>query len=440
MKSSSLAAVTATLLGLLSAACTVHSVEPPGLTGPSEFALSLSMNATPDSINQDGGSQSAIRVSAKGPDGQPRPSLSLRVDMQVNGVVQDFGSLSARSIVTGSDGTATVVYTAPPQNPSSITPTCGAVPGQCVTIVATPTGTDFQTSNSQIVVIRLVPPGVILPPASTPTPQFTINPATLNMNVFSRFDASSSCGGPLTASGACGSNSAITSYVWDFGDGGTATGRAVDYRYGSTGTFTVTLTVTNDRGIAASLPRTVTVGTSDAPAGDWVKSPVNPVVGDNVLFNAETVQPAPGRRIVDYSWNFGDNTPTASGVRVNHTFTVANQYTVVLTVTDDAGQKSIQAQSVTVGTGAPVVVITFSPGSPTSGTLVTFDSSGTTTSGGATISSYAWTFGDGNTATSGPTATNTYTTIASVTRTVRLTVIDSLGRTGTGTVNVTITP
>ena len=34
--------------------------------------------------------------------------------MFVGGVAQDYGTLSARSIVTNSDGVATAVYTAPP--------------------------------------------------------------------------------------------------------------------------------------------------------------------------------------------------------------------------------------------------------------------------------------------------------------------------------------
>src|SRR5438093_2574647 len=98
----------------IAAACTVHQSALPGLTGPSDFAVSVNVVASPDSIFQDGGSQSTIRVTAKGPDGKPYSGLSLRIDMQLNDVVQDFGTLSARNVVTGGDGTASVVYTAPP--------------------------------------------------------------------------------------------------------------------------------------------------------------------------------------------------------------------------------------------------------------------------------------------------------------------------------------
>src|SRR5919106_3326839 len=85
-----------------SISCTVHRSEAPPLSGPSEFALSLAMTATPDAISQDGGSQSSIRVAAKGPDGNGISALPMRIDTVVNGVAQDFGTLSARTIVTGS--------------------------------------------------------------------------------------------------------------------------------------------------------------------------------------------------------------------------------------------------------------------------------------------------------------------------------------------------
>ena len=53
------------------------------------------LNAIPDSINQDGGSQSSIKILAIGPGGNGLAGVPLRVDMAVGGVAQDFGTLSA---------------------------------------------------------------------------------------------------------------------------------------------------------------------------------------------------------------------------------------------------------------------------------------------------------------------------------------------------------
>src|SRR5262245_56634223 len=99
------------------AACTIHQSDTPSLTGPSEFGLSISISATPDSISQDGSSQSSIIVIARDPNAKPISALSIRLDMEIRAVLQDFGTLSARTIVTGSDGRAGTVFTAPPAPP-----------------------------------------------------------------------------------------------------------------------------------------------------------------------------------------------------------------------------------------------------------------------------------------------------------------------------------
>src|SRR2546428_11638890 len=180
MKAPFTAAAVATLACLTLAACTVHKTETPSLAGPSDLALSTRMEANPDSIGLDGGSQSSIRVSANGPDGKPLVGLTFRVDMAVNTsqglVVQDFGALSARSIVTGSDGIARVIYTAPAAPPNGLSGLCDGVPGTCATIIASPTRPHFGTGPSQTVPNRLVPLGGVPSPGRTPTPAPTASP------------------------------------------------------------------------------------------------------------------------------------------------------------------------------------------------------------------------------------------------------------------------
>jgi PKD repeat protein len=50
----------------------------------------------------------------------------------------------------------------------------------------------------------------------------------------------------------------ITSYEWDFGDGGTASGYAVNHTYTKVGTYDVMLTVKNERGRTGTAQKTVT--------------------------------------------------------------------------------------------------------------------------------------------------------------------------------------
>lgn len=422
---------------IATAGCTVKSTEAPPLSGPSGLALSLTVNAIPDAISQDGGSQSSVRVTAIGPDGRPVSGLALRLDMLVAGVAQDYGTLSARSVVTNSDGVATAVYTAPPSPVNGLFGTCSGLPGNCVSIVATATGTNFSTANPELVTIRLVPTGVILPPAGLPTAQFTVSPTPVNFNVPSIFDASNS----LVGSGA----SAITSYVWTFGDGSSGSGKVVSHTYTQSTTpgnsYNVTLTVTNDRGLTASTTQAISVDASPAPAGDWVFSPTAPNVGDTIFFNADAVRAAAGHQIVQTNWNFGDNTPSTSGFQTTHVFATAATYSVVFSAVDDAGQKLTVTHQVTVGSGVPLVQCTASPAATTVGQPVVLNAGSTTLFGGATVSSYSWNFADplsgsNNTSTNGPITTHSFFAIGA--HAVTVTVVDSLNRQGTGTCTVTI--
>lgn len=334
----------------LAFACTIKDAPNPSLSGPSEFGLSLTLQATPDAINQDGGSQSLIRVIARGPDGKTISGLPLRMDISVDGTPADFGALSARSITTGSDGVGTVVYTAPPATRSLKTPTCPsvnqAVPGQCVDIVATPTGTNYEAAASRSVRIRLLPIGVILPPADVPTASFQFSPAGPVVEQEVKYDGTSSCGGPLT-NGACQSPYQIVSYVWNFGDGVSMSGPTPSHAFHNEGSYVVTLTVTNDGGAAASTTKTVAVTTSAGPTASFSVSPQTIHPGDTAFFNAGQSTPAPNRLIVSYTWDFGDGT-TATGLAPTHVYGTANSFAVTLTVIDDVGQRATTTKTVVV--------------------------------------------------------------------------------------------
>jgi PKD repeat protein len=320
------------LLALMSGACSVQDTKIPGLTGPSELALSVAVSATPDSIIRDGASQSAIVVTARDENGKPKAGVSVRLDMSVDGVLQDFGQLTARTVATGSDGRALASYVAPPPPP----PAAGGAPAY-VTIVATPIGSNYQAANSQTVEIRLVTPGVILPPAGTPTPAFSFSPTPVTIDVPVNFDASRSCAG----TSPCASTSGITSFAWNFGDGSTGSGQSLTHAFSTVGTFNVTLTVTNDRGVSASTSQTVTVGAGTAPTASFVYSPTPVVSRTNAYFDASASTTGPGRRIVEYIWNWGDgNAPVSRTTPYeDHAFPAAGSYTVVLIVVDDTGQR-----------------------------------------------------------------------------------------------------
>ncbi|NBC22689.1 MAG: S8 family serine peptidase [Gammaproteobacteria bacterium] len=83
------------------------------------------------------------------------------------------------------------------------------------------------------------------------------------------------------ASAAADPDGTITAYDWEFGDDATATGATVSHTFQDTGTFTVTLTVTDDDGATAATSRNIRArgaavsGTIRIGAGSAVDSDVN---------------------------------------------------------------------------------------------------------------------------------------------------------------------
>jgi PKD repeat protein len=325
---------TALLAAALAIGC-VHQTEAPAPTGPSTVGQSLTISATPDHITQDGASQATVVVQAFGPNGNPVSGAMVRIDTSVDGKLTDYGTLSARTVMTGTDGKSEVTYTAPPPAPPPFDSTVNMV-----SVQATRFGSDAASAVAVNAMIALVPRGVILPPADTPVPNFVFAPGAPTVGAPITFDGSPSTG-----------VSPIVSYQWSFGDGTTGSGMAVTHTYRAAASYLVTLTVTNQRGVPASKSQLVAVGAAALPVAQFVSSPGSPNAGQVVQFTDNST-PVSGRTNMAWDWNFGDPASgasnTASGKSVTHTFATAGAYTVVFTVTDDLGQKSSATASITV--------------------------------------------------------------------------------------------
>ena len=319
------------LTAALTVGCTMANLEPPPLSGPSEMSLALTMTASPDVLSIDGSSQTLVTVEARDANGQLVPNVPLRLEILANGVVTDFGSLSARTLVTGPNGRAQFTYTAP-----------GFVGGPIpdVQIAVTPTGTDASTHIRRVVSVRLVEPGNI---GSGPSAQFTYTPESPAAFTDVRFDGSTS----VPALGTI-----ITSYAWDFGDGTTGSGAIATHQYRATGTFIARLTVTDSNGRTNTHSgQSVNVGAGEGPTAVFLYSPEQPVACSPVFFNATQSTAGGNHRIVSYNWSWGDGTPNQGGSTRSHTYDEEGSWVVVLTVTDEAGQKAFTSQTVTVGAG-----------------------------------------------------------------------------------------
>ena len=82
------------------AGCTVKDVDQPALAGPSTFANSITMVADRDTLTQNGVDFTDIRITALGPDGQSDHICRCARRSIVDGVPNDFGTLSTKTPVT----------------------------------------------------------------------------------------------------------------------------------------------------------------------------------------------------------------------------------------------------------------------------------------------------------------------------------------------------
>ena len=144
----------------------------------------------------------------------------------------------------------------------------------------------------------------------------------------------------------------------------------------------------------------------------------------DIFFDATAATAATGRTLTSFSWEFGDGTG-ASGSMVTHKFTGVGSFVVTLTVTDDAGSKTKNTQTLAVGTPASEPSAEFTPSK--NGLTVTVNASASKPGTGATIVNYKIDYGDGNFENvTGPIQSHTYAVAG--TYVILLEVTDSNGK------------
>jgi PKD repeat protein len=145
-------------------------------------------------------------------------------------------------------------------------------------------------------------------------------------------------GSPISFDGS-GSSSicGFPNLRWDFSDGGVAFGKFPQHTFADNGVYSGQLTATDATGLTSTTTFSVDVA-NVAPAvnagpdttADW---------GRDVSFNGQATDPGSGdQSTLQYTWSFGDGTPSASGgPSVTHPFAAPGDYTGTLHVCDKDG-------------------------------------------------------------------------------------------------------
>ena len=184
----------------------------------------------------------------------------------------------------------------------------------------------------------------------------------------------------FSSAGSGDPDGTIADYLWDFGDGTTATTANPSHTYTVPGPFVAMLTVTDDGG--AQTTQTVLVK-ADAPNALPIAVASAIPVGDplslNVNFYADGSYDPDGF-LGNLEWSFSDG-GTTFGSPAYYSFESPGTYTAMLTVYDRLGATATTNLTIHVGTGGPSPSAT--PTSTPTATPATVTITGTVTYGNA---------------------------------------------------------
>lgn len=223
-----------------------------------------------------------------------------------------------------------------------------------------------------------------------PTANFTLNPASGCVPLAVNFTDNSVPGDTI-----------ITSYVWDFGDGGSINSQNPSHTYTQPGGYGVSLQITDGHGCYSTYTQQGAVLASSIPIVSFVADYTSNCIAP---FTVQFTNQSSGMGTLSYLWNFGDGL-TSTTQNPSHTYTQTGSYSVSLQVTNQYGcsNDTTYTNYININT-INAAFHTDSGDSVCINQVVTFINDAGTTA--------LWSFGDGGTSTL-PNPTHTYTTSGS---------------------------
>ncbi len=185
----------------------------------------------------------------------------------------------------------------------------------------------------------------------------------------------------------------IKKYYWEFGDGEDSRKMQSSYRYDTNGSYTVSLTVEDNKGAKNTTSLKLKVNLPPK-AIMRIEPPQQPSQlhnnGDEVKFDASSSLDPDGS-IEKWYWDFGDGT-NSSAEQASHIYAKGGEYPVKLNVTDENNASSETAKILKVN-ARPMANFTFTPSNPQIDEEIKFDASASNDPNGR-IEKYEWNFAD----------------------------------------------
>ena len=204
------------------------------------------------------------------------------------------------------------------------------------------------------------------------------------------FEATPTAGdAPLSVSFTDLSTGEITSWDWDFGDGGSSSDQDPTHLYDTPGTWTVSLTVEGTKGSDTLVRNDYVAVSTPAPVAAFSGVPTSGPIPLSVQFtDASTGE------VDSWQWDFGDG-GSSSDENPAHVYDSPGTWTVSLSVEGTGGSDTlVEAGYITTTVPAPVAAFVGQPRSGDAMLPVQFTDNST-----GQVTGWQWDFGDGSTST-----------------------------------------
>lgn len=254
----------------------------------------------------------------------------------------------------------------------------------------TPSNVTYSTAGKYTVVLTYTDPSNV---KSVAKAELTIQNPNVNASFTKQASTSYSSIGFYNFS----TGPSNTKYLWDFGNGITSTLKQPGQITFNSGTFTVSLTATNDL-VTPALTSTATTTVEILDATVTANFTITPSSGSAPL--AVTLNPSGSLGpISSYAWTFGDGTSASTTTAVNQikTYNTPGTYNITLTVTSvNATSYLNNSKTIALTVGNPASAPTCSfIGGPYSGTIpLNCAFTDTSSPNNSNITAWSWNMGE----------------------------------------------